>query len=289
MTKDINALKQVNRSGFPFQLKVEHDVRATEASHHWVVASREHAWIDSEGNDGFIDIVLKHKEHSTFRLVLECKRVKADDARQLQWLFLVEDAKSDFVFSASSFQVEADIGARLWDDVQVSPASLEAQFCVLQGDEPRRGLLERLATGLLESTEGLAQEEISIEQTIRKADQSDRPLHVRLFLFPIIVTNAKIAVCRFDPSRVDLQEGMLYAGDAEIFEVPMIRFRKSLATPFPDGVFYHLEAANKARERTVLVVNAEHLTDILTTWNMGRMPDRNYAIERLLQDARQKQ
>lgn len=43
---DNDALRQVNRSGFPFQLRVEHDVRATENVHHWSVASREHAWDD---------------------------------------------------------------------------------------------------------------------------------------------------------------------------------------------------------------------------------------------------
>jgi hypothetical protein len=41
VTKDIDALKQVNRSGFPFQLKVEGDIRAMEQSHHWSIASRE--------------------------------------------------------------------------------------------------------------------------------------------------------------------------------------------------------------------------------------------------------
>jgi hypothetical protein len=105
MTADKDALRQVNRSGFPFQLKVEHDVRATENMHHWSVASREHAWDDLAGNSGFIDLVLKHKQFSTFRLVIECKRVKADDARLLQWLFLVEHAKSDFMFRSSCHSI----------------------------------------------------------------------------------------------------------------------------------------------------------------------------------------
>jgi hypothetical protein len=34
-------------------------------------------------------------------------------------------------------------------------------------------------------------------------------------------------------------------------------------------VFYHLEAANKARERTVLVVNADHLTAGLSDWRVS--------------------
>jgi hypothetical protein len=287
MSTNQNALKQVNRSGFPFQLKVEDDIRSTEAKHHWSVAGREHAWHDSEGNNGFIDLVLKHKEFSTYRLIIECKRVKADDATQLQWLFLVEEARADSVVRASSFQVEADIEVRVWDDVRVMPASLESEFCVLKGDEPRRAsLLESLAKGLLDSTEGLAQEEVNMAESIRNSEQNPRGLYVRLFLFPMIITNAKIAVCRFNPSRVKLDHGMLEPDDAEIFEVPMIRFRKSLATDFPEGVFYTLDGANKARERTVLVVNAEHLTDILQKWQMGTMPDRPYAIERLARKTR---
>jgi hypothetical protein len=231
--------------------------------------------------------VLKHKEFSTYRLIIECKRVKADDATQLQWLFLVEEARADSVVRASSFQVEADIEVRVWDDVRVMPASLESQFCVLKGDEPRRAsLLESLAKGLLDSTEGLAQEEVNMAESIHNSEQNARGLYVRLFLFPMIITNAKIAVCRFNPSRVKLDHGMLEPDDAEIFEVPMIRFRKSLATDFPEGVFYTLDGANKARERTVLVVNAEHLTDILQKWQMGTMPDRPYAIERLARKAR---
>ena len=281
-TQEPESLKQINRSGFPFQLKVEDGVRVAENIHHWRVASREHPWTDVRESSGFIDLVLKNTEVSTYRLVIECKRVKANDDRQLQWLFLVEQTKSDFVFRSSAFEVEADIGARLWDDVQVWPASLESQFCVLHGDEPRRPLLESLSKGLLDATEGLAQEEINLEQSIREPEKRDRPLHVRLFMFPMIVTNAKIAVCRFDPSSVDLEQGLLREGDAEIFEVPMIRFRKSLATEFPEGTFFHLEAANRARERTVLVVNATHLVDILKEWRVERMPDRQYAIERLL-------
>jgi hypothetical protein len=286
-TTNRDSLKQINRSGFPFQLKVEHDVRATEQIHHWSIAGREHAWNDADGASGFIDIVLKHKQHSTFRLVIECKRVKGDvDARLLHWLFLVEDSRCNSTFRASSFQVEADLGVRIWDDVRVQPDSLESQFCVLPGDEPRRPLLEGLAKDLLTATEGLANEEIAIAKSIK--ENNSRGLYVRLFLFPVIVTNAKLAVCRFDPSSVSLEKGMLEENNAEIFEVPMIRFRKSLETAFPEGGFYTLEAANKARERTVLVVNANHITEILRDWQMGRMPDRNYAIERLSEASQNK-
>jgi hypothetical protein len=67
----------------------------------------------------------------------------------------------------------------------------------------------------------------------------------------------------------------------EITTVPFIRFRKSLATSFPLGGFYYLEAANKARERTVFIINATSLPEFLKNSNMGPLPDRDYAISRL--------
>lgn len=82
-----DTLKQINRSGFPFQLAVEHEIRVTESKHHWDVASREHPWTN-EGQTGFIDLVLQYNEIRTARLVIECKRIKAEDARQLKWVFL---------------------------------------------------------------------------------------------------------------------------------------------------------------------------------------------------------
>jgi len=148
--------------------------------------------------------------------------------------------------------------------VNVSPASLESQFCVLPGDEPRRYLLEVLARDLLSATEGLAEEEVALAKSVK-----DNRLHVRLFLFPVIITNAKLAVCRFDPNSVDLATGILNENNAEIFEVPMIRFRKSLETKFPQGMFSTLEATNRARERSVLVVNANHVTEILKDWQVA--------------------
>lgn len=106
--------------------------------------------------------------------------------------------------------------------------------------------------------------------------------HARLFIFPSIVTNAEIAVCRFDPTKIKITDGTLEAGDVEISTVPFIRFRKSLTTEFPQGVFYHLEAANRARERTVFVVNSTSLSEFLKDWKMDALPDRDLAIKRLM-------
>ena len=128
---------------------------------------------------------------------------------------------------------------------------------------------------MLDSIEGLAEEEVNIEKS------RDRG-HARLFIFPAIVTNAEIAVCRFDPTKIKITDGTLEAGDVEISTIPFIRFRKSLTTKFPQGVFYHLEAANRARERTVFVVNSTSLSEFLKDWKMDALPDRDLAIKRLM-------
>jgi hypothetical protein len=288
MANQEDTLKQINKSGFPFQLRVEHEIRTTQQEHNWSVASREHPWASADKTaSGFIDIVLKHNQFSTFRLVIECKRIKADDARQLRWVFLLPDQDAQPTGVASCFEVEGwgrrdqsdksewnDL--RVWDNVRLTPASLQSEFCILQSDEQRRQpILESLATEVLESIEGLAEEEVNIEKSMGE------PVHTRLFIFPTIVTNAEIAVCRFDPSKIKINDGTLDAGDVEITTVPFIRFRKSLATGFPQGGFYYLEAANKARERTVFVVNAASIQEFLKNWNMGPMYDGKYAVQRL--------
>lgn len=285
--KQDDVLKQINKSGFPFQLRVEQEIRKTEDEHHWAVASREHPWTTPGGDPsshGFIDIVLKHKEYSTFRLVVECKRMKANDARQLRWLFLLPQDEVKPTMLASCFEVEGRAGkdyadklrwddVRIWDNVNLSPASLQSEFCILQSDEPRRQpILESLASEVLESIEGLAEEEVNMEKSL------DQSIHTRLFIFPAIVTNAEIATCRFDPAKINVNDGTLSAADVEITTVPFIRFRKSLATGFPRGMFYLLDAANRARERTVFVVNSASLLEFLKNWNMRPLPGRDYAI-----------
>jgi hypothetical protein len=283
-------LRQVNRSGFPFQLRVEHEITDTVSQHNWEVASREHPWVNNAGaQSGYIDLVLKHLQFSTFRLVIECKRIKANDARQLRWVFLVPDKDYNPSALASCFEVEGsgkkDLPTvsswselRVWDNVYVSPASLQSGICILQNDDQRRQpILETLAGEVLESIEGIAQEEINVERSL------NGNLHARLFIFPAIVTNAELAVCRYDPAKIDIKDGTLNISDLEIATVPFIRFRKSLATAFPEGMFYYLDAANRARERTVFVVDAACITEFLKDWKMTPLPNRDYAIRRLLQ------
>ena len=99
-------LKHIWKSGFPFQLRVEDEVRSTHSTHNWSIATREHAWTNKETeSSGFIDLVLKHDHFVTYRMVIECKRVKADDQRQLKWLFLVPEGEKQEKQLASCLEV----------------------------------------------------------------------------------------------------------------------------------------------------------------------------------------
>lgn len=284
-----NALKQTNKSGFPFQLKVVNEIMRTRPEHGWRVASKEHGW-SSTGFAGFIDIVLVHDHFLTFRLVIECKKIRSEDARQLRWMFLLPETGPLPTKVASCLEVdgrgtrlESGINAgvydwydlRVWDNVRLKPESHESGFCILSGDEPsRQPLLERLAGELLESVEGLAEEEIRI----RKSSEQN---HLRLFIFPAVVTNAELVTGSFDPADVKIRDGTIDIEQIEFTTVPFIRFRKSLATNFPKGEFQGLEDANKARERTIFVVNAACLSEFLKDWELKPLHNQ-YAIQRVL-------
>jgi len=273
-------LKQINRSGFPFQLRVEHEIRTSQAQHGWEVASREHPWgtPDSESS-GFIDLVLSHRTCTSDRLVIECKRVKADDSRQLQWIFLLADQELSPIKRASSFEVGGALStssplgstewkeARLWDnDVQVDPESPESEFCILSGDDSKRQpILETLCAEVLESIEGLAQEEVRIQHSQSKG-------RILRFIFPAIVTNAKLRVCQFKSSDVKIADGKLDLDTVTLTSMPFIRFRKSLATEFPKGKFSALKDAHQARERTVFIISAEGLPEFLKGWKVKGGP-----------------
>jgi len=95
--------------------------------HTWSIATREHPWTNKETeSSGFIDLVLKHHHFVTYRMVIECKRVKADDQRQLKWLFLVPEGEKQEKQLASCLEVGgtstiamkiggANAGEKKWD------------------------------------------------------------------------------------------------------------------------------------------------------------------------------
>jgi len=287
MPTEEEILKQVNKSGFPFQLKIAHEIDTTSGTHNFQVLSQEHPWSVPERNkSGFADIVIGHNEISTIRIVIECKKFSGVDSRRLRWIFLIPSTKTVRpTDSASCYEVEArkafdrerpGTGATRWyefqdwDDVHLFPESSESGFCIQEADkEDRPPMLEKLAFDVLASVEGMALEERNLLRSREGATQG------RLFMFPLIVTNAELFITQFDPASVDVETGAMDVNSVQIEAVPFIRFRKSLSTDFPKGPLLHLKHANQARERTVMIVNASALPDFLSKW---RLPDQRFAL-----------
>jgi hypothetical protein len=284
MNPDELAYKQLALSGYPFQMRVREEVKATENDHGWEVVSDEYAWSDrgrSKESSGYIDLVLRHMAIRSLRMVIECKRMRGEDARGLQWLFLVpanRATQTELVRGLTmAFAQRYNAHCVAWDDLLWDPPSLQAEFCVTYSDQPRqKPQLEGISAELLASTDGLLREELQIAH-ISKARFS-------AFYIPAIVTNAVLKACVFDAAAVPLGDGVIPPDKCRIEEVPYIRFRKSLTTEFPTGdgeVVDDLRVAARLRERTVFVINAGHLSNFLQACRLkGPQPGHTYAVLR---------
>jgi hypothetical protein len=229
-----------------FQLGVETTTTMTYHEHAWKVAAREYPWRNNDTR-GFIDLILWK---NTTRLVVECKRTK--DA---SWVFLALWNKPEERFRccwADYAQRRPHAG---WLDFSVLPASPAADFCMVRGQgENEVSLLERICSTLISAVDSLAVEELHM------AAASQYPSLT--FYLPVIVTTAKLYLCVADPKKISLGNGMI--PEAEFQSVPYIRFNKSLATQLPEGARpRELSAAASERERSIFVVNADHLVDFL--------------------------
>ena len=242
----------VNASGFPFQLGVEHQVRASAGNHNWRIVAREHPWRDPEsGDEGFIDLIIRS---SSVIWALECKRPKGGE-----WAFLVpQDQPPDTnrvrcLWAARSPDVTKVAG---WDDVRITPKSPESSFCAIRGmGESDKPLLERVSAYLSKSLDCLADEDLGM---IKPQTTDD----FRIYM-PVIVTTARLRVCRVRPETVSMTDGQVQ--DAIFETVPMVRFRKAFSSRLPPSSSPRdLESATTEKERTVLVVNATEFSNVLT-------------------------
>lgn len=252
-----NLIKLANAAGYFFQERLREEVWQTRTEHRWRVAAEEHRWCSGNGSEGFIDLVL---EKGNFRMVIEAKRTK--DAT---WVFLAPNLTHRSHTRARCLwtrRVDGEPNQSSWRDFHVSPTSAEAKFCVIRGTGDRdQPMLERLGGILLHSTESLAEEEL------RLGGPSLYGGDCRSYYFPIIVTNSQMYVCFYDPEKIDLKSGELPEGDFE--PVHFIRFRKGLSTSLSvPGEVRNLEESNRAKERTIFVVNADKIGEVLSAWDM---------------------
>jgi hypothetical protein len=245
--------KNLNSSGFPFQIAVENAISNLNG---WDIMRREYPWQNSEtGQNGYIDLIA---EKDFIRLIIECKRV-----RDSEWIFLCSPKnlnRNHARFWANAVGgKEKAIG---WYDGQVEPSSPEADFCAIMGQNHRKPLLENLASELVTATEAFAFEELSFTKGITIA------------YFPVIITTADLYVCKFDANDVQIESGEIR--NAQFDAVPFIRFRKSLITQVSrfaiERPMNRLLEIAEAKERTLFVMNALKIKDVLGAWKIVHRP-----------------
>lgn len=256
MTMTDEKLKDfLNSSGFPLQIGVEHLINSTTSSHGWKVLYKEHSWKNADTqNSGFIDLVLVD-QHGSSIMVIECKRVQNSS-----WIFLLPSEKQANRRHARAWVSRLDNQEAKffdWTDITADPTTPESQFCVVPGqDHKSRPMLERVASEFIEATEALAYEDFHLNTQYN---------FIRMYI-NLIITTAELHLCRFDPSTISIETGMV--DDAEFTVVPFLRFRKSLSTKsvnqlnLKDKNFSNLV---KAKENTVFIVNSGRFQEFLNS------------------------
>lgn len=252
--------KHVNNSGFPLQLGLAHQIKSTNQQHGWSLLYQEHGWKNAT-ESGFIDIVIEDKTR-TLLMNIECKRVL-----DTSWIFLVPTSHAKLRRHCKmwvSTSSDAKVKCYDWIDIPIDPETYQSQFCVVPGQDPKaRPMLERTAASVVASTEALAFEEAR--------SLSKEYSHLRIYM-NIIVTTAGLKVCKVDPAKIDLTNGMLQ--DAQFEDVPYIRFRKQMSHPleykkpksWPDQV----HALISQKENSVFIVQASKFIEFI---NAIEMPD----------------
>jgi len=251
--------KIVNGSGFPLQIGIKTLIEKNQENLPWRVLFQEHSWVNyNEDKGGFIDLLLLSK-CKVIVLNIECKRVK-----DVNWLFLQPSTELTSRRHAKAFHTRAENGniQRMgWIDVATEPTTPESEFCVFGGqDGASRSMLEKLAAEVVESTEGFAIEDHSYSHST--------PDFFRYY-FNVIVTNAELHVCNFDPESVDISKGTI--NEATTTSVPFLRFRKQLSiheTPELSWEKVGPREISRAKENTVFVVNSSHILEFLRSFDL---------------------
>jgi len=250
-------LEQINRSGFPLQLAVEHAVNNHSGHNGWRVYSQEHSWKNpSTGTSGFIDLVLID-QHQSSMMVVECKRVQ-----NTQWIFLSNDPKQMGRRHCKPWitLIEEDKAKKFdWANLAIDPTSPESYFCVVAGQDPKiRPMLERLAAEANEATEAFAREDLPV--------LLGNNGNLRIY-FNVVVTTAELVVCQLMSDAISLASGTV--DEASFTTVPYVRFRKQLSvnrTADPNAQSYG--SPFREKENTVFVVNSSHLIEFLDEYDV---------------------
>jgi hypothetical protein len=253
-------ISQVNASGFPFQLRVEHEIRSTFEEHKWHVSAVEHKWKNREtGEEGFIDIVLEKviNSSSLYYLVIECKRMKEGSCVFIKKPDDIERCNADLLYFTLRHQ-ENKIA--FWRKNCPYPKSYISSYCAVPGQgDKNTPMLERICDSLLNSVESIADE---LFEKMPKPN-SDVGLITRVFI-PAVVINTELQSCSINPEEISLSLGKIEKNQGRILPVPYIRFQKSFGTKFDSSESSsNLKEINKANQRTIFVIHAQSLKEFL--------------------------
>jgi hypothetical protein len=261
MTDENTPLKKiVDRSGYAFGMAVVDAIQRSHAAgqQRWECTATELPWKYRNGeNGGFIDAVIRRDKAVG---IIECKKVNNGD----RLVFLTRrdqdenatECRLEVYLEHYPYEAPKQGIARTREDDRfiamnctMATGSPESSFCAAPKDSQLD--LDRIASHLLQSCEG-AMNDWSIDQGEDVA------------CIPIIVTNASIHTCAFDPARINLADGNLPT-DAQFLQRPFVRFRKAFKhtgglDPHPAPL---LEAPSSDGARTVFVVEACHLVAFL--------------------------
>lgn len=250
---DADRRTAIDKSGFPFQVAVERRIQDTATSHGWSVLPHEHPWYDARtGQDAFIDILI---EKAGIRGIIECKR-----SIEVEWSFLVPRDKRTVGTARLACGLVCSIGPRHaskaihYEEIALQPVLPEAEFCAVNAaagqKQPRdEQMLERIAAPVARAAYAVAEQAMETERHGGKSE------HIYL---PIVVTNARLSLCNFDPSQVSLSSGVLPRHE-KVDDVNAVYFRRSIGSAKTGP----LRQIQQASERTVLVVRAEYLEELL--------------------------
>jgi len=257
----------VNRSGYAFNLGVAAAIKNSCSRQKWQLeAPPEVPWCDDEGEMGFVDLTIKRDRTIG---VIECKKVNNSD----QLVFLLTEDQSDNVtrcrldvyhpkptMRSGTLPLEDRFDTVECNMVTGSP---ESMYCAATKSEPSSGgkpgtksanlNLDKVASDLLGACEGLL-------------GNWSTYLPEHTACAPIIVTNARLYTCRFDPAAMDLVSAAL-PENAAFKPIEFVRFRKAFRRGAGNSTSNErdLTGAVAEGERTVFVVDSQHLLHFLAS------------------------
>jgi hypothetical protein len=241
----------LNRSGIPFQLAAEDEIRRVGTGLGVKVLGREVPWAN-----GFLDIVARHNQTL---LVFECKRV--DDKA---WTFVISDETKENLtrcrlewfngrapLPTMPIYDQSRVFCTEWNMAEGSP---ESEFCVVPKNTPI-GSLEAVCKNLIAGCHDLLNdEEITHEGEIAA-------------VVPIVITTANLYTCKFNSASIPLDTGKLETSTGLFAPTDLVRFRKSFvidrSNPYESSQMVLKDWAAD-RERTVFILRPSALQRFLS-------------------------